>query len=732
MSKTVYRLLAALSVLSLLLVGAAAPADAVSWSAKVDPWVLQKASEGVTEFLVSLSSQADLSAAVNLPTKSEKGWYVYHALTSLAERTQAPLVAELDRLGLEYHPYWIANVIWVRGNLGDIQLLAGRPDVARLYANPSVKLDAPFKQVSTFLAPQGIEWNIIKVKAPDVWTLGFTGQGVVIGGADTGYDWDHPAIMDQYRGWNGDQVNHDYNWFDATAQHSQVPIDPYGHGTHTMGTMVGDDGGANQIGMAPGARWIGCRNMDDGGYGSPQTYIDCYQWFVAPTRVDGTDPNPDMAPDVINNSWYCPVSEGCTDPDVLLEAVQNLVAAGIVSAHSAGNSGSLCSSIDTPAAIYDESFTVGATNSSDQIAGFSSRGPVTIDGSGRMKPDISAPGVDVRSCIPGGEYASYSGTSMAGPHVAGLVALLISAHPNLRGQVPQIETIIEQSALGISTNEGCGGDQPGDVPNNTYGWGRIDALAAIGTIDALELSKTASVSSVLPGDLITYTLTVTHSSGLDPTTNVVLSDTLPTGSSFIFATSPYTQTGDVLSWSFPSLDVMQTASVDLTVRVNITSTGSITNEYYAVRSDQVPLLQGEPVITPIDKLDMLQLSKQASTALVFPGGLITYTFTVTNIHPLITATNLMLSDVLPEGTTFISASPGFSLEDNSILWVFSSLDALSMLNATLVVKVGFIGAGVLVNANYAVSADQANLVQGVPVSTLLGKSYFVPMAAKNP
>ncbi len=180
---------------------------------------------------------------------------------------------------------------------------------------------------------------------------------------------------------------------------SPEPCDDFGHGTHTMGTMVGDDGGSNKIGMAPGARWIGCRNMD-GGKGTPATYSECYQWFIAPTRIDGSDPNPAMAPDVINNSWGCPPSEGC-NPNSLLIPVQNLVAAGIVTAHSAGNSGSSCSSVSDPAAIYDESFTVGATDSSDNIAGFSSRGPVTVDGSNRPKPDVSAPGDNVRSSVPG-------------------------------------------------------------------------------------------------------------------------------------------------------------------------------------------------------------------------------------------------------------------------------------------------------------------------------------------
>jgi subtilisin family serine protease len=139
---------------------------------------------------------------------------------------------------------------------------------------------------------------------------------------------------------------------------------------------------------------------------------------------------------VINNSWSCTAGEGCTDPTVLLTVVNNVRAAGIVTVNSAGNGGSACSSINTPAAIYDASFTVGATDSNDVIAAMSSRGPVTVDGSNRRKPDASAPGVNIRSSVRGGGYQSgWSGTSMAAPHVAGLVALLISADPSLAWQI---------------------------------------------------------------------------------------------------------------------------------------------------------------------------------------------------------------------------------------------------------------------------------------------------------
>jgi subtilisin family serine protease len=250
-----------------------------------------------------------------------------------------------------------------------------------------------------------------------------------------------------------------------------------------MGTMVGDDGAGNQIGMAPGAKWIGCRNMERG-WGTPATYTECFQWFLAPTDLNGQNPDPSKAPDVINNSWYCPPEEGCADPLILQSVVENVRAAGIVVVFAAGNSGPGCSSIDAPGAMYDASFTVGATDSGDNIAGFSSCGPVTVDGSNRLKPDVSAPGVNIRSSVPGNGYAGgWSGTSMAAPHVVGAVALLISAHPELKGQVDGIERIIEYTAVPRTNSQSCG-DVPGtEIPNNTYGWGRVDALAALGLND---------------------------------------------------------------------------------------------------------------------------------------------------------------------------------------------------------------------------------------------------------
>ena len=488
-----------LVILILLLMPASASATP-AWQSKVDPWVLETAEaaeSGETEFLVYLREQADLSAAASLPTKAEKGAYVFRQLREMAKRTQPPLIAALKAMGVAYQPYWVANMIWVRGDGAAVQALALRPDVAHLYANPSVQLQAPIEesdQVVQVEAPDTVQDNLIQIHADEVWARGFTGQGAVIGGQDTGYDWDHPALINAYRGWNGATADHDFNWHDAIhsgagtpcPSNSPVPCDGYSrsHGTHTMGIMVGDDGATHQIGVAPGARWIGCRNMNNSGAGTPATYTECYQWFMAPTDISGVISDTSKAPDVINNSWGCTYDEGCRSPNALLSVVENVRAAGIMTVHSAGNSGGNtnddCESVSEPAAIYAASFTVGAVYGSDAMAEFSSRGPVAVDGSNRRKPDVVAPGVGILSSIRGTGYNTMDGTSMAAPHVAGLVALLISVDPSLRGDVDALEDLIESTAVEIDVDpvQTCGGIPSSQIPNNTFGWGRVDAFLA--------------------------------------------------------------------------------------------------------------------------------------------------------------------------------------------------------------------------------------------------------------
>ncbi len=470
-----------------------------NWQQKVNPELIKLLdNEEEAEFLIMMKEQADLSGTRALQSKNEKARHVFNQLRTTSQHSQQKLLDKLALQQVKHKNFYIVNAVFAKGNLELVQEIAMMDEVLRVSNNPHAKLEMPTPAPAT-QNRNAAEWGITMMQADQVWDLGFTGEDVVIGGQDTGYDWEHPALKDAYRGWFGFGEIHDYNWHDAIRELSPLhndpdltdesqnpcgfsspePCDDGSHGTHTMGTMVGVDG-EDQIGVAPGAKWIACRNMERG-YGSPATYIECFEWFLAPTDINDENPDPAMAPHVINNSWSCPEMEGC-NPDnwaMMEQAVINLKTSGVVVVVSAGNNGNGCSSVTTPSAMFEPSFSIGATSASDQIANFSSRGPVTVDGSGRMKPNVSAPGVGVRSSIPGSGYSSFSGTSMAGPHVAGMVALIISANPNLAGQVDAIEDIIEQTAVAKTSDQDCGDINGSETPNNTYGYGRVDALAAV-------------------------------------------------------------------------------------------------------------------------------------------------------------------------------------------------------------------------------------------------------------
>jgi serine protease AprX len=472
---------------------AAAPARGPDHNAamkKIAPWVIERTANGnEAEFFVVLADQADLQGAAALKTKEEKGRYVRDALWEKAQATQGPLLKWLEERKVEHRSYYIVNLVWVKADFDMAMTLAARPDILRVEGNPlihNVLEPVPEgKMASQPNSVEAIEQGISYTRAPEVWAQGYTGQGVVVGGQDTGYRWTHAVLKNKYRGWDGTTANHNYNWHDSIhsgggvcGPNSTQPCDDDGHGSHTMGTAIGSDGGTNQVGMAPGAKWIGCRDMDQGN-GTPATYMECFEFFLAPYPVGGTTAQGDSskAPDVTTNSWGCPPSEGCSAL-TLQSAVEAQRAAGIMTVVAAGNDGSPCSTVDDPPAIYDAVYSVGALNNgTDTIASFSSRGPVTLDGSNRLKPDISAPGTNVRSANRTSDtaYMSISGTSMASPHVGGAVALLWSAQPELRNDVSTTETILNGAAVHISSNL-CGSS---GSPNNVFGYGRLDIKTAV-------------------------------------------------------------------------------------------------------------------------------------------------------------------------------------------------------------------------------------------------------------
>jgi serine protease AprX len=218
--------------------------------------------------------------------------------------------------------------------------------------------------------------------------------------------------------------------------------------------------------------------MDADGLGTPDTYIGCLEFMVAPTDLSGNNPDPSKAPVAVNNSWFCSIDDGeCPDQSVLLTAVQDVRAAGIVPVVAAGNSGPDCATIgiNGPPAQYDESFTVGAVTFENALASFSSRGPASFQGT-RGKPDMVGPGEDVRTSWPPNGYALESGTSLASPHIVGVIALIYSAKPALIGNVGDTERLMERTASHYDSSE-CSSN--GTFPNNLYGWGLPDAGRAV-------------------------------------------------------------------------------------------------------------------------------------------------------------------------------------------------------------------------------------------------------------
>src|SRR2546429_893026 len=456
---------------------------------KLAPWVTEHTANGQqAEFLVVLADQADLSPAAALHTKAEKGRFVHDALWKKAQTTQGPILQWLRERGIEHSSFYIVNAILVKGSRDIAEALASRPDVARVEGNPHIHNALPQPGTVTQAplqpgAPATIEPGITYTHAPDVWALGFTGQNVVVASADTGQRWTHNALKPHYRGWNGVVANHDYNWHDSIhnsvgnpcGNDSPFPCDDNGHGTHTTGTAIGDDGMGNQVGMAPGAKWIGCRSMDQGN-GTPARYIECIEWVLAPYPIGGGQGDPLRAPDITSNSWTCPPSEGCSVA-TLQAAVEAQAAAGIMMVVNAGSQGPACSTVQDPPAIYAAASSIGALfTGTDNVAAFSSRGPVIIDGSNRIKPDITAPGTTIRSSYntSDNDYAILSGTSMATPHIAGAMALLWCAQPQLRHNISGSRTALNEAAHFLAYKQ-CGTPGP---PNNVSGWGRVDILAA--------------------------------------------------------------------------------------------------------------------------------------------------------------------------------------------------------------------------------------------------------------
>jgi hypothetical protein len=427
---------------------------------------------------------------------------VIEHLRARATESQSGFTARLGDLKSQgmiesYRCYWIVNLVYVSGSPEVLDELAKRPEIEDVFENSPIALIEPVAADDAPAITTGVESGVGVVKTPEVWGLGLDGTGSLVCNFDTGVFGNHPALMSKYRGNNGGTASE--CWFDPYSN-TIYPIDNNGHGTHTMGTMVGSSAG-DTIGVAPGAQWIAAGVVDRGG-GIQQTVADillAFEWAADP---DGDPSTTDDVPDVVNNSWGIPLGYYPACDVTFWDAVDNLEAAGVVCMFAAGNEGPYPGTIRTPAdriATDYDCFSVGAINTGDpllSVADFSSRGPSGCDGA-TIKPEVSAPGVNIRSSSRTGGYYSMSGTSMAVPHVSGAAAILRQFNPS--ATPAQIKGALMYSARDL-------GSQGED---NDYGWGLIDIRKALyfmpppqGLFPAIISINVSGNGIVDPGEII--------------------------------------------------------------------------------------------------------------------------------------------------------------------------------------------------------------------------------------
>ncbi len=443
-------------------------------------------------FLVKFKEKADTKKIAKEAKDSASKAKLTAQKTELAQRSA--VVSELKTTSLESQQnvtqylekqaekgnakdiksYYIVNGMAVTATKKNAQKNATFNEVEKKFPNETRQL---FKsKVAETKTPktetEKVEWNVDRIGAPQAWEMGIDGSGTVVATIDSGVQWDHPALKEKYRGYDAatGEVDHDFNWFDATAGEAE-PIDDLGHGTHVAGTMVGGEAdGTNQIGVAPGAKFIAARAFS-GRTGTDADILAAGEWILAPRDADG-NARVDMAPDVVNNSW----GGGAGLDEWYRDVVINWRAAGIFPQFAAGNvddeNPGGPGSVANPG-NYPESFATGATDNNDKIAGFSLRGPSPYD---EIKPDISAPGAGIRSSVPGNGYAGNNGTSMASPAVTGVVALLRQVDASL--SVDEIEEILINTATPLTD------DEYPESPNNGYGYGLVNAYNAVSSVES--------------------------------------------------------------------------------------------------------------------------------------------------------------------------------------------------------------------------------------------------------
>ncbi len=425
------------------------------------------------KLFIVFRDQADLSQIDQIADPDARRAAVYEELVKVSNLSQADIRSFLDRLGIAYTPYYLVNGLVIADRPLIRLWLESRPEVDRILMNPMLRPlpTTPPVQSGELTSPDNTLWNISMVGADKVWQdFGVRGAGIIIGQSDSGVNGEHPELTDSYR---GKDSGDDYSWLDPWNL-STSPVDIGGHGTHTLGTILG-----NQTGLAPDSEWIACVNLARN-LGNPAHYLDCMQFMLAPYPQAGnpfTDGKPELGADILNNSWGCPEIEGC-DSSIFAPAVEALKSSGIYVVVSAGNDGPKCGSLKDPPAIYPEVLSVGAVEQSGQLAYFSSVGPFPAALGEKNKPDLVAPGVSVVSSMPENTYAEMSGTSMAGPHVAGAVALMWSANPDLIGEIDLTTRLLIESADPYPFPQP---DCPGtsQIPSTASGYGILNAYKAV-------------------------------------------------------------------------------------------------------------------------------------------------------------------------------------------------------------------------------------------------------------
>ncbi len=468
--------------------------------------------------IVQLRQRAIFKDEKNLQ-RSEQLASVIENLKVTANNTQGPLARFLKlrmRRGAvqDFKSFWIFNGFSVTADAATIKEIAALPEV--LSITPDKIEIVPVSYENLLSNP---EQNITLISAPALWSLGYSGQGVVIASLDSGVDLNHPELASRWRGGGN-------SWFDPFAQHTAAPVDMSGHGTWTMGVMLGGDGAGTSIGAAPGSQWIAARIFDDQGASTATAIHQSYQWLLDPDNNPATAD----APQIVNNSWDF-ATPGCNlefEPDL-----QVLRAAGILPVFAAGNSGPFANTSHSPA-NNPSAFAVGAINNDSLIYGQSSRGPSTCGGSSGPFPEIVAPGVNINTTDLGGFYATESGTSISAPHVSGGLALLLSAYPNLSAS--QQESALRASAVDL----GAAG------PDDIYGYGRLDLLAAYQWLATAPTETPLPTPTTDPAPTATSTPTATATN--TPTPQPTATNT--PSANIVFADG--FESGNMAAWTFYS------------------------------------------------------------------------------------------------------------------------------------------------------------------------------------